>query len=402
MKLSAETAIKNQIHQKGAISFGEFMEIAMYHPNVGYYTSSKSIIDNFYTSPYAHPAFGAALCLQLNQMWLALGEPEVFVVIEVGCGDGILAQDIVGYSKSNSLPFINAFEYVAVDRSKSLIDSFGSVQGFSKVVSNLDSFKEVVGCIISNELIDSFPVNRFMIQDGKIREIMVTLKNGRFSEILSENPDQIIIERLNHLNWELPDNFEGEINCHIESWIKSLSRVLSNGFVITIDYGGDYTYLFSPENKFSSIRSYRRHSSPNSIYDHIGYCDITADVDFSWLINQSERFGLKSLYISDQREFLSRWGVDNWVDDIRLKKINRNVLNSNLVGLRQLLRDDGFGIFKVLIQYSGQESDSLGDILPDEATSNGYPVPMLTDKHADYLSSKYPHIVESEFDRLFF
>ena len=77
-------------------------------------------------------------------------------------------------------------------------------------------------------------------------------------------------------------------------------------------------------------------------------------------------------------------------------------MNSNLVGLRQLLRDDGFGIFKVLIQYSGQESDSLGDILPDEATSNGYPVPMLTDKHADYLSSKYPHIVESEFDRLFF
>ena len=402
MILSAQTLIENQIHQKGAISFGEFMEIALYHSEVGYYTSSKSIIDNFYTSPYAHPAFGAALCLQLNEMWLALGEPEVFVVIEVGCGDGVLAQDIVRYGKSNRLPFINAFEYVAVDRSKSLIDSLGSVDGFSKIVSNLDSFKEIVGCIISNELIDSFPVNRFMIQNGKICEIMVTLKNSRFCEILSETPDQIIIERLSHLSWALPDNFEGEINCQIESWIESLSRVLSNGFVITIDYGSDYRYLYSPENKFSSIRSYRRHSQPNSIYDHIGDCDITADVDFSWLINQSERFNLKSIYISNQREFLSRWGVDNWVDDIRFKKINQKVLNSNLVGVRQLMRDDGFGQFKVLIQYSGEEVDRLGDILPAEATSNGYPVPMLGDKHADYLGSKYPHVVESEYDRLFF
>ena len=113
LKLSAETVIKKQIRQKEAISFREFMEIALYHSEVGYYTSSKSIIENFYTSPYTHPAFGASLSLQLNQMWIAMGEPNVFVVIEVGCGDGILAQDIVGYAKSNRLPFINALEYAS-------------------------------------------------------------------------------------------------------------------------------------------------------------------------------------------------------------------------------------------------------------------------------------------------
>jgi len=402
LKLSAETVIKKQIRQKEAISFREFMEIALYHSEVGYYTSSKSIIENFYTSPYTHPAFGASLSLQLNQMWIAMGEPSVFVVIEVGCGDGILAQDIVGYARSNRLPFINALEYVAVDRSKSLISSLVGIDGFNKVISDLDTFKDVVGCIISNELIDSFPVNRFKIKDGRICEIMVTLLNGRFSEILSTAPDPMIIERLSALSWDLPDDFEGEINGSIGSWVKSLSTVLSAGFVITIDYGNDHIRLYDPDNMLSSIRSYRKHTQPISLYDQIGYCDITADVDFSWLISESERFDLQSLYIMNQREFLSGWGVENWIDDIRVKKISQNVLYSNLVGIRQLMRDDGFGQFKVLIQYIGKEIDSLGSILPDETSANGYPVPMLTGKHADYLGSKYPHVTETEFDRLFF
>lgn len=377
------------------------MEIALYDSKVGYYTSSESIIENFYTSPYAHPAFGAALCLQLNQMWFALGEPEVFVVIEVGCGDGILAQDIVGYARSNQLPFIHALEYVAIDKSKSLIDSLVGIDGFTKMVSTIDSFNNVVGCIISNELIDAFPVNRFKIQDGKVKEIMITLINGRFSEILSETPDQIIPERLNDLTWELPDDFEGEINFYIESWVKSLSRALSNGFVLTIDYGSDCRHLYNSENKFGTIRGYFRHSQSLSIYEHIGHSDITSDVDFSWLINQSERLEFKLVDILSQRDFLSRWGINNWIDEIRFKKISQNVLQSNLVGIRQLLREDGFGQFKVLIQYTGEEN-ILDEILPLEHTQNEWPVPLLTDKHANYLGSKYPHILESEFDRLFF
>ena len=102
--------------------------------------------------------------------------------------------------------------------------------------------------------------------------------------------------------------------------------------------------LYNPENKFSSVRSYRKHAHPISLYDLIGESDITSDVDFSWLISQSERCDLQSLYIFNQREYLSRWGVENWIDDIRVKKISKNVLNTNLVGIRQLIRDLKNGI----------------------------------------------------------
>tara|TARA_A100001037_G_scaffold9788_2_gene9622 strand:- start:3717 stop:4919 length:1203 start_codon:yes stop_codon:yes gene_type:complete len=400
--LTAETVIKQRILQKEAISFKEFMEIALYHSEVGYYTSAKSIIENFFTSPLAHPAFGASLCLQLNQMWKSMGEPQEFYVLEVGCGDGVLAQDIIGYAHINRLPFLDALEYVAVDRSKSLISSLSGIDGLNKVVSSLDSFKNVVGCVISNELLDSFPVNRFKIIDGEVYEIMVSLSNGRFCELLSKEPDPIINERLSNLKKDLPNNFEGEINGYIKSWVKSLSQVLSNGFVITIDYGNDHVDLYNPVNTQSSIRSYHRHAQPISIYDQIGYCDITSDVDFSWLISQSENFGLRSLYFLNQKEYLNRWGVENWIDGIRMKKVSQNVLNRNLVGIRQLVRDDAFGQFKVLIQYIGEESDRLDSILPTKEYSKSYPAPMLTNKHADYLSSKYPHIAEIEFDRLFF
>ena len=402
MKLSAETVIKKQILHEEAISFKKFMEIALYHNEVGYYTSAKSITENFYTSPHTHPPFGASLCLQLNEMWIVMGEPKDFYLIEVCCGDGILAQDIVVYARNNRLPFLNSLKYVAVDRSKSLLGSLVGIDGFDKVVSNLDGFKDVVGCIISNELIDSFPVNRFKIIDGEIHEIMIALSNGRFCEILSKDPDPIIIERRGDLDWNLPDHFEGEVNGNIGSWVKALSSVLSTGFVITIDYGSDHVNLYNPENKFSSVRSYRKHANPISLYDQIGESDITSDVDFSWLISQSECCDLQSLYIFNQREYLSRWGVENWIDDIRVKKISKNVLNTNLVGIRQLIRDDGFGQFKVLIQYIGKEVDSIGAILPIKPHRNGYPAPMLSSKHADYLGSKYPHINEAEFDRLFF
>ena len=90
-------------------------------------------------------------------------------------------------------------EYVAVDRSKSLISSLSGIDGLNKVVSSLDSFKNVVGCVISNELLDSFPVNRFKIIDGEVYEIMVSLSNGRFCELLSKEPDPIINERLSNL-----------------------------------------------------------------------------------------------------------------------------------------------------------------------------------------------------------
>ena len=63
------------------ITFREFMELALYFPvQGGYYTDpgTRAARDDYYTSPAAHPAFGAAIAIQLRSMWRALVGPSSF------------------------------------------------------------------------------------------------------------------------------------------------------------------------------------------------------------------------------------------------------------------------------------------------------------------------------------
>ena len=99
--MSAEAEIRRRISERGAITFAEFMEVALYHPDRGYYTSGEQIGagGDFYTSPAVHPAFGALLSVQLFQMWELLGRPTDFTVVETGAGNGLLCRDILTAAK---------------------------------------------------------------------------------------------------------------------------------------------------------------------------------------------------------------------------------------------------------------------------------------------------------------
>ena len=90
--MTAEAEIRRRIAERGPITFAEFMEVALYHPGGGYYTSGERVgaSGDFYTSPSVHPAFGALLAVQLFQMWELLGRPAPFTIAEAGAGNGLL------------------------------------------------------------------------------------------------------------------------------------------------------------------------------------------------------------------------------------------------------------------------------------------------------------------------
>jgi len=83
--------IRQVIAREGPISFARFMGLALYGPG-GYYRRGE-IEKDYFTSPLAHPAFGALLALQLRQMTQALGGH--CWVVEVGAGKGRLAGDLL-------------------------------------------------------------------------------------------------------------------------------------------------------------------------------------------------------------------------------------------------------------------------------------------------------------------
>ena len=69
--INDQTEIRRRIAERGAITFAEFMELALFWPDGGYYLSGEPIgpFGDFYTSPNTHPVFGTLLAIQLFQMW---------------------------------------------------------------------------------------------------------------------------------------------------------------------------------------------------------------------------------------------------------------------------------------------------------------------------------------------
>ena len=114
----SEKIIRKEILSEGKISFARFIQIALYHPKFGYYSRINPIGTNshYLTSPYIHPAFGAALSQHIYLMWKFMKYPNKFQIVELGCSTGILAETIYSYSKSISLDFANSIQYIGVDR----------------------------------------------------------------------------------------------------------------------------------------------------------------------------------------------------------------------------------------------------------------------------------------------
>ena len=218
MERTPEAEIRGRIASNGPITFAEFMEVALYHPNGGYYTPDRQDSDHrdYYTSPSAHPAFSALIAVHLETMWKALDCPVPFHVVEMGAGSGLMARDITDYARQHLVDFASAMHYVALDKASN------------------DPPRGVVGCVLSNELIDAFPVHRFEIEDGRLVELFVCVDaDGRFHSVPGEPSTPLLAHRLDKLGLKLPDGTRGEINLGIGEWARRVSETIERGFVVT-------------------------------------------------------------------------------------------------------------------------------------------------------------------------
>ena len=92
--------LSDEIKQRGPATFNQFMEMALYHPQYGYYSSNRLKIGgrgDFYTAPTVSPLFGAMVARQLAEMWRLAGAPGYWTLVEYGPGTGKLAGDINKY-----------------------------------------------------------------------------------------------------------------------------------------------------------------------------------------------------------------------------------------------------------------------------------------------------------------
>src|ERR1044071_1956672 len=100
--MSLSEIIIQRIREEGPISFRDFMEMSLYYPELGYYSSSKNKIGkdgDYYTSPDLTPVFGEMIAKQLEEMWELSGK-QPFTIVEYGAGTGTLCRDILNSLKN--------------------------------------------------------------------------------------------------------------------------------------------------------------------------------------------------------------------------------------------------------------------------------------------------------------
>jgi SAM-dependent MidA family methyltransferase len=201
--MSAVELIVKRIMSEGAISFRDFMDTALYTPGAGYYTSAKENFGkqgDYYTSPYLGSLFGDMIAKQIEEMWVLLGKKK-FTVVEYGAGMGFLCRQIMSRLELNPELF-EQFNYSIIEKNASMHPGKKNT-GREKVrwYESVNEIPEVVGCILSNELIDNFPIHRVVMQD-QLMEIFVDYKNG-FQEVLRPARPELVTY-LNDFGVSLP------------------------------------------------------------------------------------------------------------------------------------------------------------------------------------------------------
>lgn len=374
MPSAVDQKIRELIQKQGRITFAQFMQACLYWPGGGFYSSrANRISTHFRTSPTSHPVFGTLIARQLEQMWTFLGEPPVFHLVEVGSGDGALARSILDASRRMTSGLADALRYVAADYEPWWPPSSTHPAGLDDgtegraqprghdmnwevqrvKAEGVRPFRNVVGCILSNELLDNFPVHRFVIQAGRVKEVYVTLAGNGFTEVLDEPSTPRIEERLASLGVSLAEGFRGEVNLAMEEWTGQLAETLDRGFVLTIDYGQLAQELYSPRNAGGTVVCFQQHVQSADPYELIGLQDITALVDFTSLMQLGEQRGLTTVGYTLQGHFLANLGFTSFLDALLKQDLSYARKELARMAMTSLVDSEEHGDFKVLAQAKG-------------------------------------------------
>ena len=352
--MELDAIIKKNLMRDGEVSFCEFMDMALYYPELGYYNSIGEKIGergDYYTSATLTPVFGEMIAIQLEEMWHILGEGK-FTIVEYGAGTGALCKSILGYLKGNK-EFYRQLEYCIVEKSEAMRNKERLVLHEKvKWYDDIKQLPKIRGCILSNELLDNFPVHQVMMQD-ELMEVFVGYDNG-FVELLKP-AGQALKDYFQQLHVSLSKNFRTEINLHAVKWIDEIAANLQRGFIITIDYGFPSTELYACQRSRGTLLCYYRHSVHENPYIHIGNQDITAHINFSALHFFGSVSGLDCCGLTLQSHFLHALGITS---HLRRKEQSNSSGQEKIMHVRQLLSGMG-GKLKVMIQQKGLSEKKL-------------------------------------------
>lgn len=302
--------IRTQLKHQGDMSFVEFMQQALYAPNLGYYSAGLQKFGthgDFITAPELTPLFGKTLARQCQQVLIELSEPCLF---EFGAGSGRLGLDLLTALESlDSLPKNYYILEVSSNLRQRQYNLFAEkIPHLLERIQWLDRWPEqrFNGVIIANEVLDAMPVHRFLQTQEGILESFIRLNDQEeLIEIFKPTTNQNLQRRIQKsLSKELAP-YLSEVNLFIDDWIKECFSMLAVGAVFLIDYGFPRHEYYHPDRRMGTLMCHYRHQSHTNPLAHPGEEDITAHVDFTQVAEATHTAGFHVAGYCNQASFFA-------------------------------------------------------------------------------------------------
>jgi SAM-dependent MidA family methyltransferase len=313
--------LRGRIDRGGPMTFHDFMNTALYHPKHGYYRTRPEATTrggDYVTSPEVHPVFGALVARQILEMWHVMSRPARFDIIEQGGGRGLLARDIVRWAHDHDPDFAAALRYTLIESIPLLRDeqrrTLSEIDAAEEAIAWRDALPDgVEGCVLTNELIDAFPVHRVVRDGGELREVYVAHDGTRFVDQLGALSDQALARYFDDLGLLPGDGCYAEVNLEAPRWVARVASSLRRGYVLTFDYGYEAAQLYAAWRRDGTLLCFYHQSASSDPYQRIGRQDMTASVDFTTLRRAGDTAGLRTVAMTDQSDFLVRMGIGDGV-----------------------------------------------------------------------------------------
>ena len=298
------------------IPFDEFMQLALYDPELGYYSAGKYKIGkegDFITAPELGPVFAYCVADQCEQILHTISNG---LILEAGAGHGELAIDLLlELEKRDALPG----QYLILELSHSLRTvQRETIQNTAphllERIEWLDAFPEDFhGVILGNELLDAMPAIQFEISETG--PVLLNVKCGDTGLQYTYDKNQASAEILSRLDpLKLPTGYRSEMNLQAEAWIRSAAASLSEGVMLLIDYGFPRTEYYHPQRQQGTLMCHYRHHNHDNPFVLLGLQDITAHVDFTAMAEAAVDSDLDVIGYTSQAAFLMMCGLEQLVN----------------------------------------------------------------------------------------
>ena len=274
---SLMTQIQNKIKTQGPLSFSDYMGIALYDPKCGYYATPRQTVGkhgDFITSVSIGRCFGMILAHRLLTYWQQSEHQGPFHIIEPGAHDGSLCADILSEIQQQSPEFYETVHYHLIDATPALAQAQQeklnpSFEGKFTTHKHINEIHNFAGALISNELIDAFPVELIQWNDHSWWQMMVSLSaNLQLTMTPAEINTPQLAQFCQSLGTAFPNGYTTEYNPGIEPFTRDASQALQAGLFITIDYGHSTEDYYHPDRTSGTLQTYHQHQKSGRSITH--------------------------------------------------------------------------------------------------------------------------------------